>query len=180
MTRRPFEAPSPLESRAQSRRTCGKTFSPAARSRTALDNVRIHLHRGHGVNVFKLLEVLKNDVLEICLAAGPSAKKFATLPPSCLELAGFAADEALLPEDPRTFRGYRMLTEYFSFPAKHLFIDLHLTDSATGRSALAALDGAVGDTLDLFILFKRGDPDLSAAVITDARLGCTPIVNLFS
>ncbi|HUE72051.1 MAG TPA: type VI secretion system baseplate subunit TssF [Pirellulaceae bacterium] len=183
MTRRPFEAPkSPLESRAQAvLHVRLKTFSPETKvTQLSLDKLRIHLDRGQGVNVFRLLEMLKNDVLEICLAAGSSAKKFATLPPAAIDLVGFAPEEALLPEDPRTFRGYRMLTEYFAFPAKHLFIDLHFTDSTTGRSALAELEGAVGDTLDLYVLLKRGDADLERELSAQTlRLGCTPIVNLF-
>jgi type VI secretion system protein ImpG len=183
LTRRPFEAPkSPLESRALAvLHVRLKTFAPATKvTQLALDKLRLHLDRSQGVNVYKLLEMLKTDVLEICLAAGPAAKTFAVLPPSACELVGFDPEEALLPEDPRTFRGYRLLTEYFAFPAKHLFLDLSLNDPATGRSALAALEGTAGDTLDLYILLKRGDPDLERELSAQTlRLGCTPIVNLF-
>ena len=184
MIRRPFEAPkSPLESRAQSVLNVRlKTLSPQVKvTQLALGKVRFHLDRGQGVNVYRLLELLRTDVLEICLAAGPSARELAVLPPSCVELVGFEPDEALLPEDPRTFRGYRLLTEYFAFPAKHLFVDLNLTDPISGRSALAALQGSVGDTLELFFFLKRGDADLERELSAQTlRLGCTPVVNLFS
>ena len=183
MTRRPFSAPkSPMESRAQTLLHVRlKSFSPQVKvTQLALDKLRIHLDRGQGVNVYRLLEMLKNDVLEISLAGGPSARQFATLPPSALQLVGFAADEGLLPEDPRTFRGYRLLTEYFAFPAKHLFVDLDFRDAATGRSVLSSLAGSVNDSLELFILLKRGDADLERELSAQTlRLGCTPIVNLF-
>jgi type VI secretion system protein ImpG len=181
LLRRPFEAPkSPMESRAAAvLHVRLRTFSPATKiTQLQVPTLRFHLDRGNNVGVFKLLEMLKNDVLEVCLAAGPAARQFVSLPPSCLQLVGFEPSEALLPEDPRTFRGYRLLSEYFAFPAKHLFVDLQLTEGA--NNPLATLAATVGDSLDLFIFLKRSDADLERDLSADTlRLGCTPIVNLF-
>jgi type VI secretion system protein ImpG len=37
---------------------------------------------------------------------------------------GFAPNQALLPDDLRNFDGYRLLQEYFAFPARFRFISL--------------------------------------------------------
>ena len=37
---------------------------------------------------------------------------------------GYEDDEALLPYGPRSFQGYRLLQEYFAFPARYLFVKL--------------------------------------------------------
>ena len=178
LLRRPFEAPkSPMESRAAAVLHARlRSFSPATKiTQLQAPCLRFHLDRGNNVGVYKLLEMLKIDLLEVCLAADPSARQFVTLPPSCLTLVGFEPDESLLPEDPRTFRGYRLLSEYFAFPAKHLFLDLQLND------ALQQLSGSASDSLDLFFFLKKSDADLERDLSADTlRLGCTPIVNLFS
>ncbi len=42
----------------------------------------------------------------------------------CIEAAGFADEEALLPQTLHGFEGYRLLQEYFAFPQRYLFFDL--------------------------------------------------------
>ena len=41
-----------------------------------------------------------------------------------IERVGFEDEEALLPYGPRSFQGYRLLQEYFAFPARYLFARL--------------------------------------------------------
>ena len=45
--------------------------------------------------------------------------------------AGFAPEEALLPWSARGFSGFRLLTEYFAFPEKFLFLDFTRIDTKT-------------------------------------------------
>jgi type VI secretion system protein ImpG len=85
---------------------------------------------------------------------------------------GFTDGEALLPVTLRSFQGYRLLQEYFSFPHRFRFFEL------TGLSrALRRVDA---DHVDLVVLFGRGDPTLESVVdATNLALFCTPAINLF-
>ena len=64
-----------------------------------------------------------NHATRVELRAG-GAKKPATrnapapivLPAESLKAVGFEPDEGMLPYTARSFPGYRLLTEYFSFP----------------------------------------------------------------
>jgi type VI secretion system protein ImpG len=46
------------------------------------------------------------------------------LPAECLQPAGFAEDEAVIPYPPQAFPGYRLLQEYLTAPSRFLFLDL--------------------------------------------------------
>ena len=56
-------------------------------------------------------------------AAGGACRRRALSP------VGFEPAEAILPYSARMFAGYRLLTEYFSFPEKFSFFDLDATDA---------------------------------------------------
>lgn len=88
-----------------------------------------------------------------------------------VEPVGFAAEEAALPADQRSFRGYRLLCEYFAMPEKFRFVKL--TGLRRGLSR-------AGTEVDLVVLFRRSLPALAPAVSTDTlRPFVTPLVNLF-
>jgi type VI secretion system protein ImpG len=84
---------------------------------------------------------------------------------------GFSADEALLPGNARSFRGYRLLCEYFAMPEKFRFVRL------TGlRRGLARADREV----DIVVLFDRPVDALVGATSVDTiKLFATPAINLF-
>nr|MBL8411522.1 type VI secretion system baseplate subunit TssF [Dechloromonas sp.] len=91
---------------------------------------------------------------------------------------GFAADEALI-EMPDTAHGaYRYLTEYFCFPEKFNFFDLDISALPSGLldEGRITMHVALGDL--------RADSDASRLLQTltaqNLRLGCVPVVNLFS
>jgi len=98
------------------------------------------------------------------------------LPGRCREV-GFGREEGLLPYSDRSFLGYRLLQEYFSFPEKFLFFDI----SGLDRVPRTGFD----DRFEILILldeFQRKDrlAQLEQTVGADTfRLGCTPIINLF-
>ena len=85
---------------------------------------------------------------------------------------GFDESQALFPYEARSFQGYRLLHEYFAFPARYLFC------SVTGLKP--ALQDAPGDTFDIVVLLDRSAPDLER-IVDDKQfaLFCTPAVNLF-
>jgi type VI secretion system protein ImpG len=68
--------------------------------------------------------------------------------------------------------GYRLLSEYFSFPHKFLFFDL----SGWKREML----GKAGNRLEFYLYLNRTSVDLEQNVGEDSfQLGCTPIINLY-
>ncbi|MCC2975688.1 type VI secretion system baseplate subunit TssF [Sphingomonas sp. PL-96] len=84
---------------------------------------------------------------------------------------GFADDEALLPAELRSFRGYRLLSEYFACPERFLFVDLQGLDRAFRASESAC---------DVVLLFSRSAPALHNAIEpANFRLFATPAINLF-
>jgi type VI secretion system protein ImpG len=94
-------------------------------------------------------------------------------PKDCIRALGFGDNEALLPPTPRTFQGHRLLKEYFSFPARFLFVGLG--GIADGLRATDAHE------TEIVIPLSRYDPVLEGSVSTDdLALFCTPAINLFA
>lgn len=86
--------------------------------------------------------------------------------------AGFEKEDALLPAEERSFRGYRLLTEYFACPERFSFAALRGL-----REAFAQADGGA---VDIVLLFSRNSPALAGAVSpANFRLFATPAINLF-
>ncbi|MFN3469831.1 MAG: type VI secretion system baseplate subunit TssF, partial [Novosphingobium sp.] len=109
----------------------------------------------------------------VAVLARPASS--ASAPPVPLPLpvqAGFEQHEALLPPEERSFRGYRLLTEYFACPERFLFAVLRGLDKAFA--------GAAGGAVDIVLLFNRNAPALAGAVSPgNFRLFATPAINLF-
>jgi type VI secretion system protein ImpG len=79
----------------------------------------------------------------------------------------------VLPYTARSFLGYRLLSEYFAFPQKFLFVDIA---ELAGR-----MPKSVANRLEIFFYLDRTVPDLEPNLSADTfRLGCTPLVNLYS
>src|SRR5262249_13458178 len=101
-----------------------------------------------------------------------------TLPASALRAVGFEDEEAMIPQDRRSFSGHRMLMEYFSFPEKFFFIDL------TGLEAIQ--QAGFRDTIEIiFVISEHDNARLSERLEQEVsantfRLACAPIINLFS
>ncbi len=85
---------------------------------------------------------------------------------------GFNEDEAMLPFTKRSFAGYRLLTEYFAFPYKFLFFDLLGVDQAIARK--------FGSHFDILIHLRDITPPVAPISNETFRMGCSPIINLFS
>ncbi len=97
---------------------------------------------------------------------------------SCLQPVGFAENEGMLPFPRRALLAYRHLLEYFTFPEKYFFLDL------TGLERLgAATSGGRAELIFLIRPFERQERVASlenGVTARTFRLGCTPIINLFS
>jgi type VI secretion system protein ImpG len=89
-----------------------------------------------------------------------------------IKQVGFTEEESLLPYTKRSFQGYRLLTEYFAFPYKFLFFDIHGIDQAIAKK--------FGSHFDILIHLKDVTPPKAPVTADTFRLGCTPIINLFA
>lgn len=128
--------------------------------------------RGQPQLVYPLYELLLNDVTAVAFAEGTNDSRPVVLDATAFSPGGFGEDEGLLPYEERSHLGFRILTEYFAFPEKFLFVDLTFPE----RTQL----GDKGRTLDVFVYLKRPSPNLERSLTAAAfALGCTPIVNLF-
>ena len=140
-------------------------------SKLGLDRLRLHL-RGVGAQAALLHELLCTSTLGIALADSPADPRPTLLDAECLQPAGFAPEESALPWPNRSFAGYRMLTEWFAFPEKFLYLDI------TGLEARTLVQES--DRLDIYIYLGRAMPELERVLGPEnVALGCTPAVNLF-
>jgi type VI secretion system protein ImpG len=87
------------------------------------------------------------------------------------EQVGFEDDHALLPTEQRSFRGYRLLSEYFACPERFQFVKLR---------GLAEAFAASPESCDVVLLFSRNASALAKAISPqNFRLFATPAINLF-
>ena len=143
-----------------------------------MDRLRFHL-AGESNVVHTLYELLCSRLARI-VVRDPSNPKLpvVTLPSSALRPVGFAEDEGMLPYHLRSFLGYRLLQEFFTMPAKFLFVEI------AGLERIWA--GGFKNSAELIFLFsgsvdedRRHKLEIGISPST-FRLGCVPIVNLFS
>ena len=154
--------------RIRLRTTAGVKFS-----QTAVDRLALYLTGRSDV---------ANGLYELSLAAGlgtlvvsgrDASRSHELLPAASIQPLGFNDREAMLPVTLRSFQGYRLLQEYFSFPHRFRFVEL-----SGLRRVLSRIDAT---ELELVILLGRGDPNLEKVVdASNVALFCTAAVNLFS
>ncbi len=146
--------------------------------RLELQTLRLHLSAESNL-ASTLYELLCNNCVQVLIRdpSGPVREPI-VLPPSALTPVGFGEDESMLPSPGRAFAGYHLLQEYFAFPEKFFFLDLAGFD----RVRQAGF-GPAAEVVFLISSFQR--PERKAMLETGVtaevvRLGCTPVVNLFS
>jgi type VI secretion system protein ImpG len=94
-----------------------------------------------------------------------------TVPAGLPQPLGLDKEQALLPADLRSFRGYRLLAEYYAMPEKFRFVRL-----IGLRAGFARADRQI----DILVPLKRTIPALSSSVAIDNfRLHATPVINLY-
>jgi type VI secretion system protein ImpG len=140
-------------------------------TRLGVDRLRFFL-RGAANVTLPLYELLCAHAVSVAYADSAVDTAPVILPGNVVEPVGFAPDEAILPWPARSFSGFRLLTEYFAFPEKFLFLDFTRIDAKTLLSG--------GHRLEIFVYLDRAMPELERSIGADVlALGCTPIVNLF-
>ncbi|HTJ29071.1 MAG TPA: type VI secretion system baseplate subunit TssF [Acidobacteriaceae bacterium] len=155
---------------------CARDVSfPALR----MDKLRFFLDGESGF-VNTLYELLFSRVNRIMIRDLTPGSRLApiTLPASALTPVGFGADEGMMPYAAASFAGHRLLMEYFAFPEKFFFIDLNGLEQVG--------EAGFKDAIEVIFLISEVEGDgrvqrleleLSKKTF---RLGCSPVVNLFS
>lgn len=157
--------------RLKLRTTAGLNFSDLTLDDLTLflrgaDELPIRLYEqilGHAVGVV-VRPTTRPVAWQHLVTNGPTER--ATVP------VGFEDDEALLPYGPRSFQGYRLLHEYFAFPARFRFLKL----AGLG----AGLRRCTAPEVEILVLTDLHDRTLDGAVTAEhLALFCTPAINLF-
>lgn len=135
-------------------------------SELELDSLRLHLCGDWGT-VATLYECLAVRVrhLQVEQADG----RVQRLPASACRRVGFDPEHAVLPVAPGAHPAYALLQEYFAFPQKFHFFDIH------GLRALKLR----GDSFTLRIDAGGSTRKLRALAASHVRLGCVVAINLF-
>lgn len=142
------------------------------------DTLRFYLN-GESNQIHALYELLNLKCIEIWVRdPDPKSRvRPVQLPVSALKQVGFKDDEGLLPYPHRSFVGYRLLQEYFTFPEKFFFLDVT-------QLAPVFAQGFKERAEIVFLIeqYEQAERKQMLEIGVNAktfRLGCTPIVNLF-
>ena len=130
------------------------------------NQLRFHLN-ADGTLANELYELLFAHVHRVAVLPEGSRQPL-YLPPDCIRQVGFAPEESVIPYPSHALPAYRLLQEYFLFPEKFHFFDLHHLDRR-----------GTGELLDILILLDRHPPRRLAIDRSTLSLGCTPAINLF-
>jgi type VI secretion system protein ImpG len=153
--------------RLRLRATAGLAFNAIG-----LERLPLHFSGNPGVAARLHEAVLSSALGVLVLPATPKARWFHFADKSEVRRMGYSDEEALLPPPARSFRGYRLLREYFAFPARYLFAEIGGLQKGLARCRESELD--------VLVLLGRADGTLENVVdAANFSLYCTPAVNLF-
>jgi len=135
------------------------------------DSIRFYL-KGQPQHINPLYELLLNNCQAVVMTTSESDPTPVRLPANIIKSVGFDIDEGLLPYPDTSFMGYRLLTEYFTFPEKFMFIELKGFADKIPDDAL--------DILNFYIYLGESDVELEHNISAETfQMGCSPAVNLF-
>jgi type VI secretion system protein ImpG len=140
----------------------------AASSGLEVDRLRLFVFGG-GSSASELHRILRHDLESVTIRTNQDRVR--NLPPSSVQAVGFGEDEAVVPYPRISFPGYRLVTEYFSYPEKFRFVDL------VGIGVIE-LEGD-RDTFDVDLHLRSRPPEHLHPDPETIRLYVTPIVNHF-
>ncbi|WP_409523508.1 type VI secretion system baseplate subunit TssF [Nitrincola sp. MINF-07-Sa-05] len=139
---------------------------------SALQSVRIYLNAPKYI-AYQLYELLFSQVSSLALAKSALDTQPILLSKDIIKAVGFSPDEAAWIYSEQSFPGYRLLSEFFVFPEKFLFVELDL-------SSLQQLVSD-GETFSLFFYLNRAYDEIASHITAEHfQLNATPVVNLYS
>ena len=139
-----------------------------------INNIPVYLH-GSGAIPQQLYELIVGHGLAVVIQGEGKAKAGyrRVLNKNAIQTLGFDDEQALLPQTAATFKGYRLLQEYFALPERYLFIDI--------CQLQPALSQCTETTLDIVILLDTDKAEFEDLINADHfALNCSPAINLFS
>lgn len=139
-----------------------------------IENLPLYLH-GSGALPHHLYELIVGHGLAVIVQSdSKSSNGFRSiLGKTAIQTMGFDEQQALLPHTAPSFKGYRLLQEYFAIPQRYLFIDI--------CQLQPVLSQCNETTIDIIILFDTDRTEFEGLI--DANhfaLNCSPAINLFS
>ncbi|MBL3589266.1 MAG: type VI secretion system baseplate subunit TssF [gamma proteobacterium endosymbiont of Lamellibrachia anaximandri] len=138
----------------------------------ALESLPLYLQGADELPMHLYEQILGNAVAVVARPTSRPAPWQEVMDRQSIKQMEFDDSEALLPFTDRSFEGYRLLHEYFAFPARFMFVELTRLAPAFKRCP--------HDEIELIILLNRSDAYLEKVVNADNFvLFCTPAVNLF-
>jgi len=136
------------------------------------DTLRFSILGGKYISnfIYSTLFAYAPDYTAPVIFKGDQMSDAIVLPQNSIKPVGFEEDQNLIPTPPQSHSAYRLLCEYFSFPEKFMFFDLkNLRPQACDQY------------FDIYIAINPSAKLDKIHVSTDNfKLGCTPIINLFS
>lgn len=143
-----------------------------------LNNLQLYLHGADSIK-YTLLLFLSKYVKSISVRElGSDGSEYRKIPKWEINIPGLErykedikGDYSILPYSERTFSGYRLLHEYFSFPEKFFFVEVSGLEK----------HNATNENLPFEIRFefdRKLDEEINPS-INNILLHCAPIVNLF-
>lgn len=151
----------------------------AVMAQLGMDSLRLFI-AGDPVVSHTLYELLCSKTVQILVRDPTPGSKMrpVVMRPDQLQPSGFAESQSMLPIPRRTFPGYRLLQEYFTFPDKFFFVELEGLNEVWPYG--------FKDRFELVFLIapfelseRRQVLELGIGPKT-FRINVTPIVNLFS
>lgn len=134
-----------------------------------LQSLRLHLD-GDPAVVHALFAAMFGEPAGVLLRTPTGGLR--SLGTGALREVGFAGDEGIYSEPAEGALGYRLLQEYFAFPEKFLFVDVH---------GLGALARSTDNSFEILVLQRESDTALANKDLRrNLLLGCVPVVNLFA
>jgi type VI secretion system protein ImpG len=152
-----------------------ETLRDARFEELQLDKLRLFLH-GDNQIVPPLYEFIFNNTLQVVIRSLDKEAfprpPLVFAPEEVLHPVGFEIEDGMLPYPPQSFLGYRLLTEFFAYPAKFHFVDI-----GGWRKVAAA---GFGQKVEIDFFLNRTLDSLEKSVEdTTFQLGVSPIINLF-
>ncbi|WP_407312697.1 type VI secretion system baseplate subunit TssF [Pseudomonas sp. nanlin1] len=154
-----------------------RSLSEASLGQLPFDELRFFID-GESTLMLQLYELLFNNLAKVTLSFDNEGRRQeVTLPSNALKPVGFGLDEGLVDYSERSFMGYRLLHEYFTFPDKFMFFDL----SGFART----LAGKALDSIEINFYFTHYELGDRLTRLTqnigrqNFKLNCAPVINLF-
>lgn len=140
-------------------------------SQLPMDELPIYI-RGRDARAMILYEQIFADAMGVVVGWGDGSKTEMTVLDSKILPMGFDEDQVLLPASPKSFEGYRLISEYFAFQQRFLFFQLNGLGKVLAKCPT--------NTLDISIPLRKLQNRMESVVDADNfGLFCSPAINLF-